>query len=282
MVNKVRQLLPAGITGTGRAIPEKVLTNADLERMVDTSDEWIRTRTGIVERRIAEAHIASSDLGAEAGRKALEDAGVKPEDVDLVIVGTITPDMAFPATACIIQDKLGLTNAAAFDLSAGCSGFVYALDVAASFVTAGKYRTVLVIGADTLSKIIDFTDRSTCVLFGDGAGAAVVQPVEEDYGILATYLGSDGSGGTRCTCRPVARVCRPRRRPSGIGSILFVCPAMKFSSLPFGSWGKPLVKSCSGLASVPMMLTCLSPIRRIPGSLTPPPDGWDSIQSGFS
>ena len=195
MVNKVRQLLPAGITGTGRAIPEKVLTNADLERMVDTSDEWIRTRTGIVERRIAEAHIASSDLGAEAGRKALEDVGVKPEDVDLVIVGTITPDMAFPATACIIQDKLGLTNAAAFDLSAGCSGFVYALDVAASFVTAGKYRTVLVIGADTLSKIIDFTDRSTCVLFGDGAGAAVVQPVEEDYGILATYLGSDGSGG---------------------------------------------------------------------------------------
>ncbi len=195
MVNKVKQLRAAGITGTGRGIPEKVLTNADLEQMVDTSDEWILSRTGIAERRIAEASQASSDLGAMAGRKALADAGVTPEEVDLVIVATITPDMAFPATACIIQDKLGLVNAAAFDLSAGCSGFVYALDMATSAVATGKNQTVLVIGVDTLSKITDFTDRSTCVLFGDGAGAAVVQPVEEDYGVLATYLGSDGSMG---------------------------------------------------------------------------------------
>lgn len=195
MVNSVKQLQPAGITGTGRAIPEKVLTNADLEKMVDTSDEWIRTRTGIRERRIAEAHVASSDLGSEAARKAIEDAGVTAKDVDLIIVATITPDMAFPATACIIQDKIGAVNAAAFDLSAGCSGFVYALDMAVNSVMTGKVRTVLVIGVDTLSKITDFTDRSTCVLFGDGAGAAVVQPVEENYGVLATYLGSDGSMG---------------------------------------------------------------------------------------
>lgn len=185
----------AGITGIGRAIPDKVLTNADLEKMVDTSDEWIVTRTGIRERRIAEENIASSDLGLEAARKALENAGVEPEEIDLIIVATITPDMAFPATASLIQDKLGATRAGAFDLSAGCSGFVYALDMAASRVMAGIDDTVLVVGVDVLSKIVDFTDRSTCILFGDGAGAVVVQPVEEGYGVLASYLGSDGSMG---------------------------------------------------------------------------------------
>lgn len=194
-MNRLKELRAAGITGTGRAIPEKILTNADLEKMVDTSDEWIRTRTGIRERRIAEGNIASSDLGLEAARKAIEDAGISPSEIDLIIVATITPDMAFPATACIIQDKLGAVNAAAFDLSAGCSGFVYALDMAASRVMAGLDNTVLVVGTDTLSKITDFTDRSTCVLFGDGAGAAVVQPVEDGYGILASYLGADGSMG---------------------------------------------------------------------------------------
>lgn len=161
--------------------------------MVDTSDEWITTRTGIKERRIVTDQ-TTSDLAVLAGKVALEHAGVKPEAIDMVIVATITPDMAFPATACLVQDRLGCARAGAFDLSAGCSGFVYALDVASHMVRSGTYRNVLVIGADTLSRITDFTDRSTCVLFGDGAGAAVVGRTE-GRGVMATYLGADGGQG---------------------------------------------------------------------------------------
>lgn len=184
-----------GITGVGKYMPEDVLTNDDLTKMVDTSNEWIIERTGIRERRIVKEHIATSDLGTEAARAALKDANLNPEDIDLVIVATATPDHAFPSTACIIQDKLGLKNAAAFDLSAACSGFVYGLATAASFISSGAYKRVLVIGSEVFSKIVNWKDRNTCILFGDGAGACVLQRCEEGYGILSFDLGADGSGG---------------------------------------------------------------------------------------
>lgn len=184
-----------GILGTGAHLPEKVLTNFDLEKMVDTSDEWIVSRTGIRERRIAADNVASSDLAVEAGRKALEAAGIAPDQLDLIIVATVTPDMMFPATACLVQDRLGASKAATFDLSAACTGFLYGITTAAQFIANGIYRYALVIGVDCLSKIINWEDRNTCVLFGDGAGAVVLGPVEEGYGFLSFDLGADGSGG---------------------------------------------------------------------------------------
>lgn len=183
-----------GILGTGSYVPEQVLTNADLEKMVDTSDEWIVTRTGIRERRIAAPEQAASDLAYEAAQKALQAAGIQGEDVDLIIVATITPDTFFPSTANILQDRLGARHAAAFDLAAACSGFLYGVVTASQFVRTGAYRYALVIGVDTLSKITNYEDRNTCVLFGDGAGAAVIGPVPEGYGLLSFELGSDGSG----------------------------------------------------------------------------------------
>ncbi|MEW6173380.1 MAG: beta-ketoacyl-ACP synthase III [Bacillota bacterium] len=187
--------LVAGITGQGVCIPERVLTNHDLERMVDTSDQWIRERTGIRERRIATAEETTASLGLEAARRALRSAGLEPVDVDLIITATATPDMLFPATACLIQDGLGARRAAAFDLEAGCSSFIYAMAVGAQFIDTGCYRNVLLVGADTLSKITNWQDRSTCVLFGDGAGAVVLQPVAPPRGIISFYLRADGSGG---------------------------------------------------------------------------------------
>lgn len=188
MINNV------GILGIGKSVPDRILTNKDLEAMVDTSDEWIVSRTGIKERRIAEPNIAASDLGYEAALEALKRAKLDPQDLDLIIVATITPDHAFPATACVIQEKLGAINAAAFDLSAGCSGFVYGLEVGQNMVKGG-HQHVLVVGVDVLSRITDYTDRSTCVLFGDGASAAILGAVEPNYGIIATELGADGTGG---------------------------------------------------------------------------------------
>ena len=190
-MNKNRK---AVITGVGKYLPEKVLTNYDLEEMVDTSDEWIRQRTGIEKRHIAADDQPTSDLAFKAAEEALADAGLSGEELDLIIVATVTPDMAFPATACLIQDKLGAKDAAAFDLEAGCSGFVYALSVGSQFIESGQYENVLIIGAETLSKIVNWKDRGTCILFGDGAGAAVLQAGQKG-GILATHLGSDGSGG---------------------------------------------------------------------------------------
>jgi 3-oxoacyl-[acyl-carrier-protein] synthase-3 len=186
--------ITVGLTGVGSYAPDRVLTNADLEAMVETSDEWIVTRTGIRERRIATAEQAASDLALPAAREALERAGVAPEELDLVVVATATPDMLFPATAAIVADTLGARNAAAYDLLAGCTGFVYALSQAYGAVATGLSKRALVIGAETLSKITNWHDRSTCILFGDGAGAAVVQPVE-DGGIVGFELGADGSGG---------------------------------------------------------------------------------------
>jgi 3-oxoacyl-[acyl-carrier-protein] synthase III len=184
----------AGILGVGMAVPDKVLTNADLERMVETNDEWITSRTGIKERRIAGDDETSFTLGLEASRRALDNAGVHPEEIDLIICATATPDYPWPATACLIQDRLGTKRAAAFDLSAACSGFTYGLATAAGFIQTGAARRILVVGVDTLSKQVDWTDRGTCILFGDGAGAAVVGPCPPGEGILGSSLGADGSG----------------------------------------------------------------------------------------
>lgn len=188
-------LIPVGIIGTGKYVPERVLTNRDLEQMVDTNDEWIVTRTGIRERRLAAAEQASSDLAYEASLQALANAGIRAEELDLIIVATITPDMAFPSTACILQEKLGAKKAAAFDLSAACSGFIYGLANASNFIATGTYKYALVVGAECLSKITDYTDRNTCVLFGDGAGAVVLGAVQEGRGFRSFELGADGSGG---------------------------------------------------------------------------------------
>lgn len=188
-------MISAGILGLGTYLPEKCLTNTDIAKFLDTSDEWIRTRTGISERRQAEEGEATSDMGTKAAQIALTQAGISAEEIDLIIVATVTPDMLFPATACIIQDALHAHKAAAFDLEAGCSGFIYAATVATQFIATGMYRYCLIIGAETLSRVLDWEDRNTCVLFGDGAGAAVMGPVEDGYGILASELGSDGSGG---------------------------------------------------------------------------------------
>ncbi|MDY6084258.1 MAG: beta-ketoacyl-ACP synthase III [Dialister sp.] len=187
--------LSAGILSTGRYVPKRVLTNYDLEKMVDTSDEWIRTRTGIRERHLASSEENTSDLCVNAARKAMDTAGVKADDIDLVIVATASPDYIVPSTACIVQDKLGCRRAGAMDLSAGCSGFVYALDMASRMVVSGGYRYVLICGAEILSRMVDWKDRSTCVLFGDGAGAAIIGSVEAGYGLLSSDLGSDGSLG---------------------------------------------------------------------------------------
>ncbi len=181
------------ITGSGHYCPKKILFNTDLEKIVDTSDEWIRTRTGISERRIAEEREASSDLALTASNLALEDAGIGPGDLNGIIVGTVTPDMQFPATACFLQDQLRAKNAAAFDLSAACSGFIYGLNTAHGLIASGQMDRVLVVGVEVLSKFLDWTDRTTCVLFGDGAGAAVLEACDYGDGILGTYMKSDGS-----------------------------------------------------------------------------------------
>ncbi len=185
---------PVRIAGTGSYVPERVLTNADLEKMVETTDEWILTRTGIRERRIAADNQATSDLAVEAARKAMADAEVDPGEIDLIIVATVTPDMAFPATACYVQHKIGARNSVAYDIAAACSGFLYGVDIAATQISGGAVKCALVIGADKLSSIVNWKDRNTCVLFGDGAGAVVVKRAEESSGrILSMVKGTDGA-----------------------------------------------------------------------------------------
>jgi 3-oxoacyl-[acyl-carrier-protein] synthase-3 len=183
-----------GIIGAGEYLPKKILTNADLEKMVDTSDEWITTRTGIKERHLARKDESVSDMALAASLEALEDSKIKPQELELVIVATITPDMPFPSTACILQNKLKASKAVCFDISAACAGFIYALTTAQQFIARGGYKNALVVGAEKLSCLTDWKDRNTCVLFGDGAGAAVLGEVKSG-GILASYLGSDGSMG---------------------------------------------------------------------------------------
>ena len=191
----VPQLRGAGIIGIGSFAPPKILTNFDLEKIVETTDEWIVTRSGIRERHLVEEGTNTSDLAYEASKKALKCAGLTADKLDLIICATITGDMPFPATSCLLQDKLGATDVPAFDLQAGCSGWVYALATATQFVRAGTYDHVLVVGVDILSRFTDWTDRATCVLFGDAAGAAVVGPTDVGTGVLATTLGADGSRG---------------------------------------------------------------------------------------
>lgn len=195
------------ITAVGSYVPERILTNADLEKMVDTSDEWITTRTGIKERRVAAAGEVTSDLGARAAERAIERARINPEQIDLIIMATITPDMPFPSTACLVQQKIGARRAAAFDIEAACSGFIYGLEIGQQFIMSRTYDTILVIGAEKLSTIIDWKDRNTCVLFGDGAGAAILQNRAHSHGLLTACMGADGSragllsmpaGGSRC------------------------------------------------------------------------------------
>ena len=195
------------ITGVGSYVPAKILTNADLEKMVETSDEWIITRTGIKQRRLAAKDEFTSDMATRAAERAMKKAGVTADQIDLIIVATITPDMPFPATACIVQQKIGARRAAAFDLEAACSGFIYGLEVGQQFIMSRTYDTVLVIGAEKLSSIVDWKDRNTCVLFGDGAGAAVLQSRPNSHGLLTAVMGADGSkgsllhmpgGGSRC------------------------------------------------------------------------------------
>jgi 3-oxoacyl-[acyl-carrier-protein] synthase-3 len=184
----------ARIASVGCYVPDRVLTNADLEKMVDTTDEWIRTRTGIRERHIAEPGTPTSALAAPAARQALERAGVAASELDLIIVGTITPDMWFPQTACIVQDKLKATHVWAFDVAGACCGFIYALTVGAQFIESGAHKKVLVIGADKMSSITDYTDRANCILFGDAAGAVLLEPTDDDTGILGYHHEADGSG----------------------------------------------------------------------------------------
>jgi 3-oxoacyl-[acyl-carrier-protein] synthase III len=187
--------IAAKISGVAGYVPPKVLTNADLEKMVETNDEWIRTRTGIRERHIAEAGTASSHLATEAAKALLAKTKTEPSEIDLIIVASVTPDMFFPATACLVQDRLGAKRAWGFDLSAACSGFAYALTVGAQFVGSGAHRKVVVIGSDVMSSILDYNDRATCVLFGDGAGAVLLEPAKDGEGILDFSHDVDGSGG---------------------------------------------------------------------------------------
>ena len=187
--------ISVGILGIGTYVPEKVLTNKDMEKIVDTSDEWIVERTGIRQRHIADADTATSDLATIAAQRALDNAKISASEIDLIIVATATPDMFFPSVACLVQDNIKAEKAGAFDLAAGCTGFVYSMITGAQFIKTGLYKKILVIGAETLSKIMNWSDRNTCVLFGDGAGAVVLGETKQGYGILGSKLGADGAGG---------------------------------------------------------------------------------------
>lgn len=186
--------MKAGIVGIGRYLPEKIVTNADLEKIMDTSDEWIRSRTGIEERRIAEDSIDTSDMAFEAAKSAINNAGITPMDIDLILVATVTPDSPFPSVACRIQERLGAKKAAAMDISAACAGFMYGIVTAKQFIETQVYKNILVVGVEKLSKVTDWNDRNTAVLFGDGAGAVIIGPVSDNRGILAFELGADGTG----------------------------------------------------------------------------------------
>jgi 3-oxoacyl-[acyl-carrier-protein] synthase III len=185
----------AGVVGIGRYLPDRIVTNSDLEKVMDTSDEWIRTRTGIEERRIAADDVDTSDMAYEAAKKAIENAGISPEEIDLILTATVSPDRPFPTVSCMLQERLGAKKAAAMDISAACAGFMYGIVTAKQFIETNVYKYVLVIGVEKLSKITNWDDRNTAVLFGDGAGAAIIGPVSGNRGILSFELGADGTGG---------------------------------------------------------------------------------------
>lgn len=227
----------AVITGIGHAVPPKIVTNDDIAKLVDTNDEWIVQRTGIKERRVCAEDETTSQLATQAGREAMVSAGVGPEDIDLLIVGTVTGDMLFPATSCLVQDALGLPHAGALDVGAACAGFIYSLSLGGAMVEAGRSKRALVIGVDTLSKVVDWTDRSTCVLFGDGAGAVVVEPQSgTDRGLIDTVLLADGSGAKHINievggtlhpaCNPASANFRPTVFMAGAEVYRFAVTAM--------------------------------------------------------
>lgn len=226
------------ILGVGHCLPERILSNADLESMVDTTDQWILERTGIRERRIASPHQATSDLCFEAAQMALQRAGLHPEQLDLVIVGTTTPDMPMPSTACILQEKLGAWNAGAFDLEAGCTGFVYALTVAEKFLYSSEYKYILVLGADLCSRVTDYSDRNTCVIFGDGAGAAVLGKGSGNYGICSTFMGADGRGGRHLSIPGGGSAC-----PASIESVQNRQHYIKMNGNEIFKFAVPIVKT---------------------------------------
>ena len=192
---KRESLLAAKISALGCYVPPKILSNEDLSQMVDTNDAWITERTGIKERRIADESVATSDLAYEAAKAVLEQRGISADELDAILISTVTPDMLFPSTVCLVQERLGATNAWGFDLSAACSAFLYALQAGTQFIASGAHQRVMVIGADVMSSILDYTDRTTCVLFGDGAGAVILEPAEDDLGIIDFIHEVDGSGG---------------------------------------------------------------------------------------
>ena len=257
------------ITGVGSYVPSRILSNADLEKMVDTSDEWITTRTGIKERRMAAKNEFTSDLAAHAALRAMENAGVTAEQIDLIIVATITPDMPFPSTACLVQHKIGAHRAAAFDLEAACSGFIYGLEIGQQFIMSRTYDTVLVIGAEKLSSIVDWKDRNTCVLFGDGAGAAVLQNRPNAHGLLTAVMGADGrkadllfmpGGGSRCpaTAESVAARLHYLRME---GKETFKNASRRCR--------RPPRKRCAGAKLISPASSASSPTRPTAASLTP-------------
>jgi 3-oxoacyl-[acyl-carrier-protein] synthase III len=230
----------AKISALGTYVPPRLLTNADLEKMVDTTNEWILARVGIRERHIVEKGVATSDLAVEAAKKALAQRGLAPSDLDAIIVGTVTPDMFFPSTACLVQHKLGAKGVWGFDLSAACSAFIYAVQTGAQFIATGTHKRVLVIGADVMSSIIDYTDRATCVIFGDGAGAVILEPAEDDsVGLIDFIHEIDGSADAFSTCPAAAASIRPRAKPSTRRCTTFTRTASRSSSSPCASRPKP-------------------------------------------
>lgn len=211
------------IAGIGHAVGEKIVTNFDLMKFLDTSDEWISERTGIKERRVAADDVYTSDLAAEAGREAVESAGIRPEDVDMIIVASVTPETLTPHMSCMVQKKIGATGANCLDINTACTGFLAGLNIADCFIKCGEYKNVLVIGAETLTKVSDWKDRKTCILFGDGAGAAVVQPTEEDYGLMGHHFGADGEMGHNITLPNILKSEEEmEKRVSGIPQTLWM------------------------------------------------------------
>ena len=242
-------------------MPDRVLSNADLEQMVDTSNEWILTRTGIRERRIAAQHQATSDLAVKAARVAMRRAKITPEEIDLIILATITPDMPFPSTACLVQEKIGAMHAAAFDIQAACSGFIYSLEIAQQFIMTRTYDTVLVIGAEKLSSIINWADRNTCVLFGDGAGAAILRNRPRAHGLLTACMGADGAGPAFCACPAAAPPSLPPMKPSPRGCTICAWTARRLSRTPSRPCSPPPTRPCAAANWTSRKSSASSPIR---------------------
>lgn len=265
----------AYIRSVGRYLPERRLTNKDLEKMVDTSDEWIMTRTGIRERRILEPGLGNSFMAVRASRECLERAGVQADEIDAVIVGTVTPDMLFPSTACLVQKAIGAGRAWGFDLSAGCSGFIYALSAGAQMIESGRYAKVLVIGSDVMSSIINYRDRNTCVLFGDGAGAVLLESCpEQGYGILDFIHHMDGGGGDHLYMKAGAVCVRPASRRCRTTSTTSCRKAGRSSRQPLRRWpAYPWKSSRSTVSRVPIWPSS-SRTRPTCASLTPAPAVW--------